>query len=233
MFAILLSEGMNPFYENISSFPTVVFTLLLAVCILYWLSAVLGLVSIDVLDFDITEAAGLDDLNADSDASSPDVLAGLMLKYGLHGVPVTIIITFLSLLGWLTCYYIVHFSLGYAPDWLAQSWARYLIGLPMILVALYIAVRITAVVIKPLRPLFLKASQETVKHVIGQTAIVRTSRVDNTFGEALLDDGGAGLILNVRTEGDVRFAKGDRVVLIDRMVGGNSYRVISEKEFID
>lgn len=233
MFAILLSEGMNPFYENISSFPTVIFTLLLAVCTLYWLSAVLGLVSVDVLDFEIPESIGLEDLNADTDVSGPDVLAGLMLKFGLHGVPVTIIISILSLVGWLICYYLVHFSLGYAPEWLAESWARYLIGLPMLLGTLYVAVHITAQLIKPLRPLFLKASQETIKHVLGQSAVVRTSRVDNDFGEATLDDGGAGLILKVRTEGDVSFIKGDRVVPIEQIAGTDYYRVVSEQEFTD
>ncbi len=231
MFAILLTEGMDPFYQNIASFPTAVFTLLLAVCVLYWLSAVLGLVSVDVLDFDIPESVGAEDLNADSGASGPDVLAGLMLKFGLYGVPVTIIVSILSLVGWLLCYYLVHFSLGYAPEWLAASWARYVIGLPLLVGSLYVAVLITAQLIKPLRPLFLKSSQETVKYVLGQTAIVRTSRVDNDFGEATLDDGGAGLILKIRTAGDVRFVKGDRVVAIEKIAGTDYYRVVSEQEF--
>jgi len=55
MFAILLSERMDPFYQNISSFPTAIFTFLLAVVTLYWVVAVLGLVDIDVLDFDIPD----------------------------------------------------------------------------------------------------------------------------------------------------------------------------------
>ncbi len=231
MIAILLTEGMDPFYQNIASFPTAVFTLLLAVCVLYWLSAVLGLVSVDVLDFDIPESVGAEDLNADSGASGPDVLAGLMLKFGLYGVPVTVIVSILSLVGWLLCYYLVHFSLGYAPEWLAASWARYVFGLPLLVGSLYVAVLITAQLIKPLRPLFLKSSQETVKYVLGQTAIVRTSRVDNDFGEATLDDGGAGLILKIRTAGDVRFVKGDRVVAIEKIAGTGYYRVVSEQEF--
>ena len=44
MFAILLHESMDPFYRNIASFPTALFTVLLAVCVLYWLCAVLGFV---------------------------------------------------------------------------------------------------------------------------------------------------------------------------------------------
>jgi len=58
MFAIFLTDNMDPFYQNIASFPTVFFTFFLLVVVLYWLVAVLGLVEIDVLDFDIPDADG-------------------------------------------------------------------------------------------------------------------------------------------------------------------------------
>ncbi len=227
MFAILLSEGMDPFYQNIASFPTAIFTFLLGVVTLYWLVAVLGVVDIDILDFDIPDADGGLGVNADSDVSTPDALAGIMLKIGLHGVPVTIIVSFISLFGWLCCYYLAHFLLGYFPEGIL----RYLTGIPIFFGSLFIAVMITAVIIKPLRPLFKKAQQHTEKLVLGQSAIVRTSKVDNDFGEATLDDGGAGLILKVRSSGDSVFKKGDKVVLLEYIKEKNVYRVISEVDF--
>ncbi len=227
MFAILLSEGMDPFYQNIASFPTAIFTFLLGVVTLYWLVAVLGVVDIDILDFDIPDADGGLGVNTDSDVSTPDALAGIMLKIGLHGVPVTIIVSFISLFGWLCCYYLAHFLLGYFPEGIL----RYLTGIPIFFGSLFIAVMITAVIIKPLRPLFKKAQQHTKKLVLGQSAIVRTSKVDNDFGEATLDDGGAGLILKVRSSGDSVFKKGDKVVLLEYIKEINVYRVISEDDF--
>ena len=227
MFAIFLTEGLDPFYQNISSFPTVFFTFLLAICVLYWLVAVLGFIDMDILDFDIPDADGALDMNPDSGFSGPDVLAGLMLRLGLHGVPVTVIVSFIALFGWLLCYYGAHFLFG----WLSPGPLRFLAGLPLLLGALYLASLLTAIVIKPLRPLFSKAQQETVKQVLGQTAVVRTSRVDREFGEALLEDGGAGLILKVRATGEDTFAKGDRVVLLEYRPEDNVYRVISETEF--
>lgn len=228
MFAILLSEGMDPFYENISSFPTVFFSFFLLITVLYWLVAVLGFVEVDVLDFDIPDADGALDINAEgSELSSPDVLAGLMLRFGLQGVPVTIIITFIALFGWLLSYYTVHFLLGLVPDGVI----RFLLGLPVLAGALYVAVMITSVVIKPLRPLFQKAQQQGVRHILGQTAVVRTSRVDTDFGEALLEDGGAGLIIKVRATGEEEFHKGDKVVLLEHLKEKNVYRVVSEAEF--
>ena len=228
MFAILLSDKMDPFYQNIASFPTAFFTFFLVTCLLYWLVAVLGFVDLDVLDIDIPDVDGELGVNQ-TDLSTPDALAGLMLKWGLHGVPVTIIVSFIALFGWFTCYFIVHFLFGFIPDGLL----RYLAGLPVLLGTLYVAVMITAQVIKPIRPLFKKASQNTVKEVLGQTAIVRSSKVNNNFGEVFLADGGAGLIFKARSASDEIFKKGDRVVLLEHMEVENIYRVISEKEFLN
>jgi hypothetical protein len=227
MFAILLTEGMDPFYENISSFPTIFFSFFLLVTVVYWLVAVLGFVDIDFLDFDIPDSEGILDVNTETELSNPDVLAGLMLRFGLHGVPVTIIVSFIALFGWLASYYAVHFLLSMFPGGLF----RFLLGLPILLGAFYAGVMVTAIVIKPLRPLFQKAQQQTVKHVLGQTAVVRTSRVDREFGEAVLADGGAGLILKVRSTGEAMFTKGDRVVLFEHLKEENVYRVVSEAEF--
>jgi len=165
--------------------------------------------------------------NVDTDVSIPDALAGLMLKIGLYGVPITIIISFISLFGWLICYYMVHVLAGVLPDGLL----RYLIGTPILLVALFLSMMITAFIIKALRPLFKKAQQHTDKLVLGQTVVVRTSKVNNSFGEAILEDGGAGLILKIRSTGEQVFARGDRVVLLEYMKDENTYRVISEDEF--
>lgn len=221
MFAILLTDNMDPFYQNIASFPTVFFTFFLLIVLLYWVVAVLGLVDIDVLDFDLPEAP------TDNGLTNANVLAGVMLRFGLYGVPVTIILSFIALFGWFICYYLVHFLLAYIPDGILS----FLAGIPVLLVSLYLSVMITALVIKPLRPLFEKTSQDTVKRILGQSAIVRTSRVDHLFGEAVLEDGGAGLILKVRAMEGVTFKQGDRVVLLEHDQEKNVYRVISEAEF--
>ncbi len=227
MFAILLSEKMDPFYQNIASFPTAVFTFLLALCLLYWLVAVLGFVELDVLDFDLPESATA--AGGDHNFTAPDVLAGLMLKLGLFGVPVTIIISFLSLIGWFICYFIVHFFFGFIPEGIL----RYLAGLPVFIGSLYVAALITGQIIKPLRVFFKKTSQTTTKEVLGQTAIVRTSVLNQTFGEVFLADGGAGLILKARSRGEDTFTKGDRVVLLEYQPESNLYHVISEQEFLN
>ena len=46
-------------------------------------------------------------------------------------------------------------------------------------------------------------------------------------GQAEVDDGGAGLILQVRADPGV-FRRGDRVVLVDYLAAQNAYRVIPD-----
>lgn len=227
MFAILLHKSLDPFYENISSFPTVLFTFVLAVCLVYWLGAVLGFLDIDLLDID-TGDVDVDGAGAESGKDyAPNALAGLLLKLGLNGVPVTVIVSFIAMFGWVLCYFVVHFTFAFVPDGLL----RYLAGIPIFVGVLYIAVLITSVAIKPLRKLFKAASENTVKHILGQSVIVRTSYVNETFGEATFDDGGAGLILKIRATGGESFKNGDRVVLLEHFKDANTYRVVSEAEF--
>ena len=225
MFAFLFSKEMDPFYGIIFSFPTVFFTFFVFLCTIYWLIAVLGLVDIDVLDFDSPDIDP--DLAGGSEHSTVEALTGLMMKLGLHGVPVTIVLSLVSILGWIFSYYTVYFLFAWVP----QGILSYLLGIPTLLASLYVAALITGKLINPLRPFFATAEQHTEKKVLGQVAIVRTLRVDQNFGEAIFADGGAGLILKVRSLGNVTFSKGDRVILLEHLKEEGVYRVISEQEF--
>jgi hypothetical protein len=212
----------------ISSFPTAIFTFVLGVAVLYWIFALFGFVEIDALDVDVPELDGQMSLNAHGEHTFAEMFSGLLMKLGLNGVPLTIVISFIALAGWMISYYISLFSVTL----FGHGWIRYITGIPIFFASLYAAVLITAQVIKPLRKFFAKAEQQIQKVILGQTAVVRSSRVDQDFGEAFLDDGGAGLILKVRTIGGTQFHHGDKVVLLEYDANKNSYRVISEEEFL-
>lgn len=223
MFAILATDAMDPFYQNVTSFPTLLFTLLLLLCIFYWLLAVIGVVDLDFIDIDLPDT----DLDATDAGSSAGLLGGLLLRLGLNGVPLPIVITLLSLFGWFICYYIVHFFFAIIPG----GFLKFLVGIPVFVGSLYAAALITGLTIRPLRPLFQAMDQQIEKRILGQVAVVRTSRVDKDFGEAVVEDGGAGLIVKVRAYKEETFSHGDRVVLLEHVKEENIYRVISEAEF--
>ncbi|WP_083607943.1 OB-fold-containig protein [Teredinibacter haidensis] len=223
MFAIFFTEAMDPFYAICSSFPTVIFTVLLIFCVLYWVLAVLGLVDIDFLDFDIS-----DDIDLGDELNNLNVMSGLLLKLGLNGVPFTIVMTMIALLGWMISFFVVYFLYPWVPGVILE----FLVGIPVLVGSTYLAAMLTAAMIKPLRPIFKSANQQVEKSIVGQIAIVRTGRVDQSFGEATVEDGGAGLIVKIRSYKDETFSRGDHVVLLEYLATENIYKVISENDFI-
>lgn len=217
---------MNEFLLTIFSFPTVIYTVVLIVAMLYWLCAAFGLLDLELLDVD---ASGLEgQLHAHAEHSFAETFAGILLRLGLNGVPVTLVVTLIAIIGWVISYYLSYMELVL----LGYGWVRFIVGIPILIFSFYLAVLATAQIIKPLRKLFAKAEQFVEKKILGQTAIVRSSKVDKYSGEANFDDGGAGLILKVRAAGDDQFVRGDRVVLLEYSAEEHIYRVISESEFL-
>ena len=225
MFAILFTEAMDPFYKIIGSFPTAVFTLLIFISVIYWFIAMLGLIDLDFLHIDVPDG----DLSGHGHDGDTDAgpIGGILFKLKLTGVPIPISFTLLSVIGWIISYYSVYFLFDFIPTKVLQLVA----GCVVLAVSFYVAALITSVFIRPLKKFFDIAEQQVQKKILGQTAIVRTSRVDKEFGEATLDDGGAGLIVKVRSYKEEVFQRGDRIVLIELLEDKNIYKVISEKEF--
>lgn len=217
---------MNEFLLTIFSFPTMIYTVVLGIAVLYWLCAALGLLELDILDANLPDVDG--QMHAHAEHSFAETFAGILLRLGLNGVPVTIVITFIAIIGWLISYYLSYFELAL----LGYSWVRFVVGIPILIFSFYVAVLITAQLIKPIRKIFAKTEQFIEKKILGQTAIVRSSKVDSNSGEANFDDGGAGLIIKVRALGDQQFVRGDRVVLLEYVAELHVYRVISEQEFL-
>lgn len=222
MFAIFFHESMNPFYQTISSFPTVIYTFLLLLCVFYWCVAALGLVDLDLLDMDFDG-----DIDAADSVAAQTGLAGLLLKFGLGGVPLTITISILSLVGWLISYYASYYASQYLPTTLLNFVASILIFVG----STFASILITAQIIKPIRSFMAKLDVDETKHILGQTVIVRSLVVTKERGEATLNDGGAGLLLHVRATGNSEFQKGDEVVVIEQLNNSNLYRVIAKSEF--
>ncbi len=215
---LYLGDQMDLFFDIVLSFPTVVFTCFLLLAMLYWMLTLVGLVGIEMLEFDLDGADSVSSLN---------VFSGLLFKLGLNGVPVTIVISMIALLGWMLCFLLVYFLF----PWIPFTWLKVLLGVPVLCGVFYAAAMLTALLIKPLRPIFLASNQEVQQQILGQTAVVRTGQVTRTFGEACVADGGAGLIVKVRSYKDEVFRRGDKVVLLEHVAGENFYRVVAEADF--
>lgn len=203
---------------NISfSFPVVVFTFFLILSFIYWCVAALGMVDIDAFNADV-------DMDANPDAGS---VSGVLTRFGLNGVPITLIITLIAFIGWIISYLCFYFFMGLVPTFLLKL----VVGVVMLVSILYASTWITAMVIRPIRPALLRMGKQKVVNLIGLVGVVRTGTVNENFGEAKINDGGVEFIVKVRCYQGQTFSKGDRVVLIEKNNEANFYKVISESEY--
>ncbi|MCK7595551.1 hypothetical protein [Pseudomarimonas salicorniae] len=205
---------MDLFLDIALSFPTVILSLLLALMLGYWLLALLGLFDLDAMETSLLP---------DGDALEVGGISGVLMKLGLDGVPLTLILTTMTLLAWLGCYYVDYMLLRQWPEGLLRTAVSWLI-VPTSLVA---ATPFAGLVLQPLKPLFRKVQVTNEVSLLGRTAVVRSPAVDEVRGQAEIDDGGAGLILQVRAPAG-RFVRGDRVVLVEYVAAHNAYRVIAD-----
>lgn len=233
---------MMEFIETCLSFPVVIFSGMLVLSALYWMVAAFGLIDLDSFDIDVDLDVGGDGLDlgdvgdgTDFDVSAVKGAAGLggfaslMFQLGLYGVPITLILTFISLIGWIICFYAA--SLLVLP-FFSPGLIRYAIGIPVFTVSFVAGLLLTAQAIKPFRRLFKKEEQITAASICGRVVLIRSSQVTSTYGEAVYEDGGAGMLLDVRPahEGEI-FKRGDKAVLLSYDPLARTYSIISEDEF--
>lgn len=177
---------MVSFLDAVVAFPTAIFTTLLGVVAFYWVLALLGLV-----DFDSGEA----DLDVDPAMTDPDLgsLAGIIVAFGLQGVPLSIVFSLLVLLSWtLSC-------LGgmWLLALLSGSVPAYVGGTLLALASVSLAVPITARILKPLRGLFVTHAAISNASLVGQYCKVLTQTVDEKSGRAEVLQRGANINIRV------------------------------------
>ena len=213
---------MADFLNIVTRFPTVVFTVLLGVILVYWLLAILGAVDIDILDLDV-------DVDVDADVSNVGGLTGLLSTLGLSGPPLTVILSVLIVSSWLISYFASAYLLVLVPwDMLHEF-----IGAGLLVGSFIVSIPVTAQLIKPLKGLFKVHTAKSKSQFIGATCKITTLEVTDTFGQAEIDDGEAGIIVAVRSNTPNSFTKGDKAVVASYDKNKNTYEVVPEEEHFD
>ena len=209
---------MEHFFINITSYPTVIYTTLLLIVMLFWLLTVVGLFDMDILDVDI-----------DFDTSEIGGALGVLVTLGLTGVPFTLVLSILILYSWTLCSIITSLS---GIIYFDSNILTFLLNTLILLIAGAISIPLTAKTINPLRPLFRSVNQgPTQGTLMGKKARVRTTKIDNTSGQIECLRDGASLILNARSDGEHQYMYGETVIIIDFLEIDNVYIVVSEHEF--
>lgn len=207
---------MEQLLEIASQFPTVVYSTLLGIVVVYWIVGMLGLIDLDFSgDVDL-------DIGADSDVEfSAGGLTGLFLTFGLTGVPFTLVISIVILICWLISFYLQFYLL----TWLPGGWLYYFMGGVSNFIVFLISLPITAIVIRPLKGMF-KSVETTSSHsLVGNDATIATGTVSETFGQARLFNNGAEILVDVRCDPEHTFKLGDKVLVIKYLQESHAYIV--------
>lgn len=228
---IFTTEAITTFINNITQFPTLIFTGLLIFVSLYWVVSLLGLVGMDSLDVDVPDMTGDGDFGGhyghhgnDGHHVEAGFIASLLMRFGLQGVPILVILTLFSLSGWLISYLLMDGVALLTGKTGLSAILHYGLALVVLLLTIWLSLEVTSLVVKPIRKLIKAPPERTANTMLGKVARVRTLTVDAKHGEAVIEENGATLILKVRAFKQ-SFAMGDKVVLMEYFPMDNSYRV--------
>jgi hypothetical protein len=155
---------------------------------------------------------GIADGDADfdgSDTGNPGLLAALLSALHLKQIPATVALSVLITFCWLICIVAMQIlsrtaTAGSLPLKLGLLAVTPLLALPM-----------SSLVCRPLAKALTQRKAPTKNSLIGMTCRVRTGKVTDRFGEATLEDGGAGLVVRVRVEGASDIKRGDLALIVD------------------
>ncbi|HET6433470.1 hypothetical protein [Dyella sp.] len=218
---------MHEFLQTCLTFPTVVYSVLLAFCVVYWLLAMTGLFHVDAMDgLLLGDAHAAHGMPGHSDGVDSVATAGVLARLGLARVPIMIVLTALSFFCWLGTYFVHLALLGHLSQGL-----RVLAGIGTLLAVLVPGALLTSLLLRPLSRWLARLQFSANASIIGRVGTVISPQVDAQGGRAAFDDGGAGLILQVRSSAGETLARGERVVLLSHDAQAHTHAVISEAEF--
>jgi hypothetical protein len=215
------------------AFPTVVYTVALGVALVYWVFVMVGAAHIDALGDGAADGAidgaakGVMEGAADAvgghghadagdladggdghDVGSHGAIAGLLNSLRLRSAPATVVLSVIIVFAWLLSIFGMQAAAAYLPPAISGI-ARFAV----FLLAPLAALPFTSLVIRPLAPIFAAPHAAKSADLVGKVCTVRTGTVTDRFGEALLEDGGAGLVVRVRIDTGDTVKRGDQVVI--------------------
>ena len=212
---------MTEFLLAALSFPAVVFTTLLGISLGYWSLVIVGLFGPEALEgaFDGALDGALEGTAAltapDSDEPSEAIALhqprrGLLARYGLRRVPVTVSFSLFTFFGWI----LTHVTSLMAGGTLDALVGRGIWGAGVMLVSIFVSLRLTSWAIVPLAPFFSGSQSLTNDDLIGQIARVQTIRVTRKVGQATVSTTGGSLNITIRADEALGLTKNERVMLV-------------------
>lgn len=206
------SRSVKELWEEATLAYNLPLSLLVVLMAGYWLLTLAGAIGSDALNLDLDADADLD--------GEPDIggLSGSFLR-GLNAghVPFTIVLSVFILAMWMISVSLNHY---FNPE---RSWA--LAG-GVFAGSFVLAILGTKLITQPLVPFMRRLKEaENAPPVIGENGVVRSIRLDSTFGQVEVErPHGAPALLNARLDPDAEpLPRGARVAIVARDDGTGVY----------
>lgn len=242
-------------------FPCVVYTVLLGAALVYWLFVIVGAASVDLLGEGTADGAldghafgdaghvhalgdaghvhagghdvGHDGLDVDhghgdGGHAHGGVLSGILSALKLRSAPVTVVLSVFVLFAWL----FATMGMQLAHAWLPPS-IHVFAQFGLFFLAPLLALPFTSLAVRPLARIFVPHDAPPRRDLVGKVCTIRTGTVTGTFGEAMLEDGGAGLVLRVRVEDGESLRRGDRAIVVAYDEEAHEFTVTKADEVLD
>jgi hypothetical protein len=147
---------------------------------------------------------------SDGDLGEGSGVSALIHALHLRSVPATVILSLIITFSWLVC----TVAMQLVSRDVAQN-SRVLLGWLVLVGSPILALPLTSFTARPLAKVFAQRRAPSHADLIGKTCVVRTGTVTSTFGEALLEDGGAGLVLRIRVDRELQVKRGDQMLIVE------------------
>ena len=238
------------------SFPSVVYTVLLGIALVYWVFVMIGAAHLDLLGDGVADGAGdgaldgIDGGHADgaghghgdagdagdagdgdgghADGAHGGALSGLLASLKLRSAPATVVLSVLFLFSWLISVMGMQAAAANLPAD-ALGLARF----GIFFLAPLLSLPLTSIVVRPMAKIFLPPVTTASKDLVGKVCTVRTGTVTDRFGEGLLEDGGAGLVVRIRVDAGETVKRGDQVVILGYDDERHEFRVAPMEGLLD
>ena len=151
-------------------------------------------------------ADGLFDGVEGGDGGALDVLLSV---FNLRRAPVTIVFSCISFIGWI----LASVATNKVLPMMSMAMPHWLAGLLIVFGVLLLAIPLTSLITKPLEKVFREQTGKRRRDFVGTVCRIRTGTIDDRYGQASVEDGGAGLIIQVR--GDTKLKRGERALIVD------------------
>lgn len=135
---------------------------------------------------------------------------GIMASLKLRSAPATVVLSVLVFFSWVLSMIGARVAQALVPAGSLLLVAQ----LAILVLAPILALFPTSIAVRPLARVFTPLAAPKSADLVGKLCRIRTGTVTERFGEAVLEDGGAGLVVRVRVDSGEKLGRGDQAVIV-------------------